>query len=117
MNQDKWTRKQALLYLRSSGYSPEQVRKIEEGLREFDEPLILNNNPVSNEKEISEDLPMLMKQHFAVLECLLELASVAGDLYILEKPNRSEMSPELFLLMEELTKHLKAFNEAFCFEF
>lgn len=108
-------RKQALNYLRSSGFSPQQVLEIEKGLREFDEPLILN--PVSHEKEISEDLPMLMKQHFAVLECLLELASVAGDLYILEKPNRSEMSPELFLLMEDLTKHLKAFNEAFCFEF
>lgn len=64
-----------------------------------------------------EDLPMIMKQHIGVINCLIELASVAGDLYILEKPDKSEMSPELYLLMEDLTKRLKEFNEAFCFEF
>ena len=87
--------------------------------------MICNNTNCKNfdpvfpdpEQEAKEDLSIIMKQHFAILNCLLELASVAGDLYILEKPNRQEMSPELFMMLEDLTKRLKEFNDAFCFEF
>ena len=73
---------------------------------------------VYKEKDPGEvELPRIMTQRFAVLNCLLEIASVAGDLYILEKPTRAEMSDGLRADMEDLTKRLKEFNEHFCFEF
>lgn len=109
------TRRQALSYLRSSGFSPEQVREIEQGLREFDDiqPAILPEPW----KELDIPLPREMEQRFLFLETLLQLASVAGDLYILQDLKHQPASYELARKIAELRDLLKEVNEQFCFEY
>ncbi|MBR2579435.1 MAG: hypothetical protein IKE41_04805, partial [Clostridia bacterium] len=58
-------------------------------------------------EEQKEELPFL-SQRFEILNCILELASVAGDLSILESQT-NEMSDHLFDEMRNLTKALKQF--------
>lgn len=71
--------------------------------------------PEDAEREV--ELPLIMKQKFAVLDALFELASVSGDLYILSRPRVGEMSVELFDELRDLTIQLKRFNDHFCMEY
>ena len=71
------------------------------------------------EEKDSDDfipLPPLMTQRFAILDCMCELCSVAGDLSILQN-HEGEMSYELKKEMIELTEAMKKFNEDFCYEY
>lgn len=70
---------------------------------------------LSPEQPITE-LPPIMSQRFSILDCLLQISSVAGDLYILES-HPGEMGPELRADMEALTLQLKNFNKKFCEEY
>lgn len=67
-------------------------------------------------EEQKEELSSFMSQRFEILNCILELASVAGDLSILESQT-NEMSDQLFNEMCDLTKALKKFNKDFCFQY
>lgn len=109
------TRRQSLNYLRSSGFSPEQVHEIEKGLREFDDirPAILPEPG----NDLNIPLPREMEQRFLFLETLLQLASVAGDLYILQDLKHQHASDELAGKIAELRDLLKEVNEQFCFEY
>lgn len=109
------TRRQALNYLRSSGFSPEQVRQIEQGLREFDDDIRPAILPEPG-NDLKTPLPREMEQRFLFLETLLQLASVAGDLYILQDMKHQPASDELAGKIAELRDLLKEVNEDFCFE-
>lgn len=77
-----------------------------------------NYEPLQLQPEQPEptELPPLMTQRFKVIDCLLELSSVAGDLYIIQS-QKFEMSLDLRQQMEDLTELLKTFNNSFCNEY
>lgn len=110
------SRRQALNYLRSSGFSPEQVRQIEQGLREFDDDIRAAILPEPG-NDLKTPLPREMEQHFLILETLLQLASVAGDLYIMQDMTRHLASDKLAGKIAELRDLLIEVNEEFCFEY
>lgn len=62
------------------------------------------------------ELPASMTQQKAIRDCLLQIASVSGDLYILYN-HKGEMSTDLREKMEEITQQLDDFNRNFCFEY
>ena len=75
---------------------------------------------MEDERNIIEvELPPIMTQRLAVIDCLFELAGASGNLYIAEKPvyAQSEMSPALRKKLEDLTQQLREFNELFIKEF
>lgn len=77
-----------------------------------------NFEPLQTDSEPNPitELPPIMSQRFSILDCLLQVSSVAGDLYILES-HPGEMSSELRADMEALTLRLKNFNKKFCEEY
>ena len=86
---------------------------------EFSDQVEIKIGYMKEEKD-SDDfiipLPPLMTQRFAILDCMCELCSVAGDLSILQN-HEGEMSDELKKEMIELTEAMKKFNEHFCYEY
>ena len=88
---------------------------------------IVVSDPLSNidagkkKEERPEDpadaLPWSMNQYRTVVDAIIALASVSGDLSILANKPKLEMSEELREQLEELVYELKKFDESFTFEF
>lgn len=90
----------------------------------FDIPLCdIKNLELENKKkeETPEDpadaLPWSMNQYRTVVDAIIALASVSGDLSILANNPKLEMSNELREELDELIYQLKRFDGDFTFEF
>lgn len=78
---------------------------------------IIEDKKDESPEDPADALPWSMNQYRTVVDAIIELASVSGDLSILANNPKLEMSGELREQLEELVYQLKRFNESFTFEF
>lgn len=78
---------------------------------------IIEEKKEETPEDPADALPWSMNQYRTVVDAIITLASVSGDLSILANNPKLEMSGELREQLEELVYQLKRFNESFTFEF
>ena len=78
---------------------------------------IENKKKDESPEDPADALPWSMNQYRTVVDAIIALASVSGDLSILANNPKLEMSKELREQLEELVYELKKFDESFTFEF
>ena len=78
---------------------------------------IIEDKKEESPEDPADALPWSMNQYRTVVDAIIALASVSGDLSILANRPKLEMSEELREQLEELVYEIKRFDESFTFEF
>ena len=110
-----YTEKGYLYYTRNQKINPVFQKPVKIPLSDIEEVVWVLDKP--EPVHDTDELPESMTQFHAVMDTLISLADVSGDLAILANKPQYQMSHELRTELESLQFSLKHFNESFYFEF